>query len=136
MLDFEKNPTPYLEAAKIVASCKKDRIPTVMAILKQGGLEFELDDSLVELLNSDENVIKYRKKVKMPIQSWIPSSDPYVIQLRRAYIQGVSFSNICKKTGANRSALYAYITGKRAKSPKTDSVNAKVSDYLHSIGID
>ncbi len=45
----------YLKAAQIIASCKNDRLPHVLAILHQGGFELEKynDDEfdIVELLN-------------------------------------------------------------------------------------
>ena len=44
----------YLKAASIVASCKNDRLPHVLAILHQGGFELEQhndDVDVVELLN-------------------------------------------------------------------------------------
>lgn len=112
----------YLEAAKIVASCKESRLNIVLDILRKGGFDISSD----AIMNAiEENVsnghsadeIKKFNRMKRYDKRWLKTDDPIILALRNAYLDGVKISTIASAAGITRTALYEYMVGRRQYSP-------------------
>lgn len=118
-MDF--TPEQYLEAAKIVATCKENRLSIVLDILKKGGFDLSNDtvaeaiyDKMLDGYTTEE--IKKYSRLKRYDKRWVKTSDPIVITLRNAYLDGVKISTIAATAGITRTVLYEYMIGRRQYS--------------------
>lgn len=107
----------YLKAARIVANCPKSRLPEVLGILKQGGIEIDLDE-----VERQKNSVG-RKKTTLQSQrseqakeKFLDSNDPCVLKLREAYDLGLSFTHLGRIVGLDKSTLYKYLYAVRLPS--------------------
>lgn len=101
----------YLRAASIVASCKNERLPYVLAYLSKAGLS-----------------------TVCPVQTQEEQRDRYEIMrlLVKAYNDyGISDTTIGKATGLNRAQIRMYRTGERfPKAGRAEYVKAVVEPML------
>lgn len=99
------------EAVEIVRNCPRDRLPYVLAILRQSGFDFP--DAAVELARttrqSKTDRMAYKRKQER--RNWLETDDPSVKMLREAYDTGISFTDVSKLSGINRTVLYSYLKG-------------------------
>lgn len=103
----------YLEAAKIVAKCSKDRLPLVLNLISKSGVELaEEDVKKLRGQSSKSDALKYKRKATEHV-AWKESDDPSVIRMRKAYDNGVSFTSLERESGISRAMLYLYLRGER-----------------------
>lgn len=103
----------YLDAARTVASCSKERLPLVLNLLKKGGVEFtdeEIRKIQTNRFKSDSLELKRKNSEHI---EWDESDDPCVLALREAYNSGVSFTVIGRELGVSRALIYLYLRGER-----------------------
>lgn len=100
-------------AIELINSCRADRLPFVLEILKTEGYEFSEETlRMVKTAKKtvvDKNALR-RAKVKY---DWLPSQDEIVLRLREAYMAGIRFYDIAKLADTNRPVLYEYLKGAR-----------------------
>ena len=100
-------------AIELINSCRADRLPFVLEILKTEGYEFS-EETLRMVKTAKKTVVGKnalrRAKVK---HDWLPSQDEIVLRLREAYMAGVRFNDIAKLAETNRPVLYEYLKGAR-----------------------
>lgn len=101
------------EAIEMIQRCRKDRLPYVLDILKAAGYEFSSGEINLSRANkmSREQMSSYKRNRKH--NEWAESNDETVQLLREAYLVGVSFTDINRLTGINRTVLYEYLKGAR-----------------------
>lgn len=101
----------YLRAASIVASCKNERLPYVLAYLSKAGLS-----------------------TVCPVQTQEEQRDRYEIMrlLVKAYNDyGISDTTIGKATGLNRAQIRMYRTGERfPKAGRAEYIKAVIEPML------
>jgi predicted DNA-binding transcriptional regulator AlpA len=117
----------YLKAARIVANCPKSRLPEVLGILKQGGIEIDAEE-----VNRQRNVVGKKKSTLQSQRSeqskekFHDTDDPCVLKLREAYDLGLSFTHLGRVVGLDKSTIYKYLYADRLPSPamKTKIITA------------
>jgi hypothetical protein len=100
----------YLRAASIVASCKNERLPYVLAYLSKAGLS-----------------------TVCPVQTQEEQRDRYEIMrlLVKAYNDGISDTTIGKAPGLNRAQIRMYRTGERfLKAGRAEYIKAVIEPML------
>lgn len=128
----------YLEAARLIAECKPNKLMYVLAVLRQGGFDV---DSMVSNENSyyanynskltlDE--LRRKKRESRYKDIWINSDDPIVLALRNAYLDGFKVSDISECSGITRTAIYDYMRGSRQYSAFTKE---RFLNAFESLGI-
>ncbi len=108
----------YIEAAKVIGSCKIERLDAVIEIFKKCGIN--LSDSAIskaygnKVTPEDIKTLSINEKRELMVDGkWSDSSDPVVIALRAAYINGCKVSDITKVANIPRTAFYDIIKGNR-----------------------
>ena len=131
----EKNPKTkkeYLEAAKIVATCRENRVPLVVDILRQSG--FEISDELVANVGHEEpktnKMLKARRDKETQRDKWKPTDDEAVLLLRKAYDTGISFTRISEMTHDNRTVLYAYLKDRNVPEYKRQQLIDTLNELM------
>ena len=116
----------YIEAAKVIGSCRIERLDAVLEILKLGGIE--LSDDIISkaygkrMRVEDAMALSVRTKRELITDGkWSESSDPIIITLRNAYLDGAKLSDISRAAGITRTAIYEIIRGNRSCKPSTKS---------------
>lgn len=127
----------YIEAAKIVATCKESRLNIVLDILKKGGFDISSDaimNAIEENVSNGrtEDEIKKFNRMKRYDKRWVKTNDPIILTLRNAYLDGVKISTIASTAGVTRTALYEYMVGRRQYSPW---IAEKFTDAFKSLNI-
>lgn len=120
----------YLEAARIVANCKPSKLPYVLAILKQGGID--VSDKAVKAARENlRDRETYRKELRESKgrDLWVESDNPTCLLLRRIYEAGESIIRLGSVSGVPRCSLYAYIRGITTPSvPVVNRINRAVAE--------
>lgn len=121
----------YLKAARIVANCPKNRLPEVLAILKQGGIEIDLEEA-----KRQRNAVGRKKSTLQSQRSeqekekFIDTDDPCVLKLREAYDLGISFTHLGRIVGLDKTTLYKYLYAERLPSfAMKEKIIAAVNDW-------
>ena len=125
----------YLAAAKVVAECKPSRLPQVLAILKQGGIDVPAADvkaayAKIVAIPSDEERRKDKRKTEGH-REWDETDNEAILRLREAYDAGASFTELSRLTGITRTTLYRYMYGELADNPTRDKHILAVLGKLH-----
>jgi DNA-binding phage protein len=111
----------YLMAAKILARCPTKRLPEVVRLLKEAGVEVdekifgEEEDKRRKLRRErlkDERAAIYDRRF------W-DTQDEFSSALLGAYENGIGISELSKETGLSRTSLYRYIHEKSQPAEKT-----------------
>lgn len=125
----EKN--EYLKAARIVANCPKNRLPEVLAILKQGGIEIDTGE-----VQKQRNAVGKKKSTLQSQRSeqakekFVDTDDPFVLKLREAYDFGISFTHLGRIVGLDKSTLYKYLYATRLPSfAMKEKIIAAINDW-------
>ena len=112
----------YIDAAKIISTCRADRLDAVIDLLRKGGIE--LSESMIhQAYNSQTSIkqtenINLRAKRKNRYESrWKETNDPIIVTLRNAYLDGYKIADIASAASITRTALYEYMRGDRQYSP-------------------
>lgn len=118
------SPTPrdYVDAAKIIGSCKTDRLIAVLDLLKQGGIELSEGIYLKTQPSPNSNFVSYatsseEMRKRRYEGRWTETDDPIIIALRNAYIKGIKIATIASAANLTRTVLYEYMVGRRQYSP-------------------
>ena len=109
---FMEEKDKYLEAAQIVANCKPSKLPYVLTILKQGGID--VSDRAVKAARENlRDRETYRKELRESkgTDLWNDTGDPTCLLLRKIYNDGESIIRLGNVAGVHRSSMYAYIRG-------------------------
>ena len=123
------------KAAKLVASCPRDRLSAVLAILAQSGFDIEnIEQILAESQKMrDEPHIYYRRKYNGMRDNWLDTDNEIALMLRKAYDCNVSFTTLSDLCGINRTQLYQYTRGIKTAS---DITARMIRDSLEKIFAD
>lgn len=115
----------YLKAAKIVSTCPASRLPYVLELLAQSGIELEnMEEAIQAAKVTKRKGIYSRKNGFNKTDKWGDSTDMTVIRLKKAYLDGISFTALGKLSGVNRVSLYKYVEGGRSIPLKNaDAIN-------------
>lgn len=107
----------YYRAAKMVANCPHDRIPYVLQILAQSGINVEQIETIIkEAKVANKRHIYCKRRNDNTRAKWKPSDNDTTLLLRKAYDLNISFSTIQKKCDIDRTSLYKYLWGERLPS--------------------
>ena len=113
-MEKELNTRDYLGAAKMIATCPEKRLPFVLEIIKQSGIDLSMLEDEILKINSSERKRKYNRKTFCKrVTTLAETEDELVLRLQKAYNDKISFMAISKVSGVNRSTLYKYIWGDR-----------------------
>lgn len=123
----------YLEAAKIIAECKPSKLPYVLAVLKQGGIELkpeQLKEAKLNIKDRERYATELRKAKGH--DGWLYTDDPTALRLRELYDCGKSITKLSSVSGIHRSCLYMYIRGKQKPNPATAKLINDAITQLYS----
>ena len=102
----------YLQAAEILATCPRDRLPLICEYLEKAGIDIRPEK--VKSLNSSwryrSSVLK-NHRTDADTSSWQETTDPVVLLMRKAYMSGISMTHLGKDVGMHRSTMYRYMKG-------------------------
>lgn len=119
---MENNAEMYLKAAKLIASCPRDRLELVLQVLEKGGIEFERLDEILERMSAEEKKAIYgKRKNDDKRDNWLKSDNAITLLLREAYDKNVSMTVISNLSGVHRVTLYKYLRGVLAPGAKTST---------------
>lgn len=119
-------PNDYFEAAKLIAGCPANRLPHVLTLLKQSGVDLEksaVRKAYAQAVKAkgDEGKRKEKRKERGH-REWERSDLEAVIRLREAYEAGTSFTELSRLTGINRTTLYRYMYGEITLDEERDTL--------------
>ena len=119
-----------LKAAKVLATCQKDRIPMVVSVLEQGGII--IDETIYSFLSccaiSREDKLKTERQ-KNDRKNWEETDDELSLYLRKAFDDGIDFRKLYERAGLNKSTIYRMMWGRRG----TDFSRTAVKNALDSL---
>ena len=101
----------YLQAAKILATCPTKRLPQVIKMLRDAGID--VDERMIkeEVRNKEEAKMERRGKARE--RNYDPgfwsSDDDFILTLRNAFERGIGISKLSRVTGLSRTTLYRYL---------------------------
>ena len=102
----------YVKAAKIIATCPRERLPMVRELLLKVGIEItEEEVKLALLTDRDRTPTLARSRTEIDTSSWLPSEDPLVLSLRDAFQRGISLTKVGREVGVHRTTMYRYLKG-------------------------
>ena len=102
----------YINAAKIISSCPKERLPYVLKTLEDGGISFDSEE-IKEMCRAvswrDRTVSLTASRSVADTSNWSETTNPCILKLREAYKVGISLTKLSRMVGLNRSTLYKYL---------------------------
>lgn len=122
----------YVKAAHIVATCPKSRLPMVLEILRQGGIEIqpETKDEADEFTEETRrNWLKEKRESEEREEIGFPDDETWVL-LKRAYDEGISFIDLSRKTGIHKTALYHFLHGEKNIQSRRELLMATIREML------
>lgn len=109
----ELKETDYIKAAKLVATCREDRLPMVLEILRQSGIDVSSLNE-VEYTTPVKVAAERRRAERVPRKErWVKTDDPFIDKLRYAYCDGLNMRRLSESSGVGRTAIYNYMNGIR-----------------------
>lgn len=132
-----ENQLDYVKAAEIIAKCPKRKMGVVLATLRKAGYEIDYDKELEDKTDkrSSKETIK-RKRVGASEEKWIESDNPVTLRLRRAYRDGVNFSELSRNAGLDRATVYKYLWGGMKPSAGSAKCVLEALDAIEKSGKD
>lgn len=121
-MENEQVQSCYIQAAKIISSCPKNRLKLVLSVLTQGGIDcsdLTISDAVetrMEEFETYEDFARHQRE-KRYNGRWMKTTNPVVLSLRNAYLDGHKISDIAKAAHITRTALYEFMHGRRTISP-------------------
>ena len=112
----------YLNAAKIIATCPKARLPYVLKILEQGGIAFDSDEIAKmcdDLSGSDRTSSLISSRADIDMTEWTQTTNCCILKMREAYKKGLSLTKLGRKVGLNRTTLFKYLRAYIVPKPAT-----------------
>lgn len=122
----------YVKAAHIVATCPKSRLPMVLEILRQGGIEIqpESEDEAYEFTEeARRNWLKEKRETEGGEKNGNPDDEVWVL-LKRAYDEGISLIKLGNKVGLHKTTVYHYLRGDRPITYKREALAATIKEML------
>lgn len=101
------------QALIAVSTCRVDRLPYVLDILRRSGYEFSNDAIQLARTTQSNKIQRVAKRRKVAKKAWLETDDEAVELLREAYFLGMSITDINRRTGINRTVMYEYLKGTR-----------------------
>lgn len=130
---MENNAEVYLKAAKLIASCPRDRLELVLQVLEKGGIEFERLDEILERMSVGEKKVIYgRRPNDNKRDNWLESDNAVTLLLREAYDKNVSMTVISNLSGVHRVTLYKYLRGLTQPNYKTSAAITEAIEKIFS----
>lgn len=132
---MENETDKYLEAARIVAECKPSKLPYVLAILREGGINIE-DDVKVppvkDIKGENRRAMWLGKKRKQHVpQEWNDTDDEAIIVMREAFMSGISVTQFAEAAGIHRTNVYRFLEASR---PITEYSRDRIIMGLQKLG--
>lgn len=122
----------YVEAARIIATCPKSRLPMVLEILRQSGIEIQPEPEAV-VYRTPEDVrkgwLKEKRETEGRVGKGYPDSGTWIL-LKRAYDEGVSFIELSRRTGIHKTALYHFLHGEKNIQSRTELLESTIREML------
>ncbi len=122
----------YVKAAHIVATCPKARLPMVLEILRQGGIEIqpETEDEAYKFTEETRrNWLKEKRETEGGEKNGDPDDEVWVL-LKRAYDEGISLIKLGNKVGLHKTTVYHYLRGDRPITYKREALAATIKEML------
>lgn len=122
----------YVKAAHIVANCPKARLPMVLEILRQGGIEIqpETENEAYKFTEEDRrNWLKEKRETEGGEKNGDPDDEVWVL-LKRAYDEGISLIKLGNKVGLHKTTVYHYLRGDRPITYKREALAATIKEML------
>lgn len=119
-----------LRAAKILATCPRERIPMVVQVLEQSGIT--VDEALYRasagIASTKEDRLR-RERERNDRKNWKETDDELVLYLRQAFDDGIDFKKLREITGLNKTTIYRFLWGRRGE----DSTRELIRDGLDEL---
>lgn len=122
----------YVKAAHIVATCPKARLPMVLEILRQGGIEIqaEMEETAAHATEqSRRDWLKEKRESEEREEIGFPDDEAWVL-LKRAYDEGISFVDLSRKTGIHKTALYHFLHGEKNIQSRRELLMTTIREML------
>ena len=134
MDEKEKNlvTADYVKAAHIVANCSKARLPMVLEILRQGGIEIQQGAELQIVRTAEDakrNWLKEKREAEGKEEVGYPGDETW-IWLKRAYDEGISLIELSKRTGIHKTALYHFLHGEKNILSRRELLESTIKEML------
>lgn len=112
----------YYRAAKLLVSCPRERLPVVVDLIQKSGINMDEVEKERMLAESDrqERLLEIRKSADK--SKWLPTDNSFVLFLREAFDEGISFKEVCNMTGLNKSTVYRCLWGERKGTAHTQAL--------------
>lgn len=120
------------DLAELVARCRKDRLPYVLAILKEAGADIHamsIASESARLASAD--VANSRKNIDK--SKWSGTTNKTVLRMRKYYEDGMNMYSLSRVTGINRTSLYMYMWGSRGISQQRERIINEGLDDLEEL---
>lgn len=120
-----------LRAAKILATCPKERIPMIAEIFKASGVVIRDEDIQCFAKTHTERVNTLKEnREDIDTSSWMPTTDKCALRLREAFMDGISMTSLANKVGLHRTLLYKYMWGVLKPKPKRAYAIMEAADEM------
>ena len=122
----------YVKAAHIVATCQKARLPMVLEILRQGGIEIqaETEEAATQATKqSRQDWLKEKRESEEREEIGFPDDETWVL-LKRAYDEGISFIDLSRRTGIHKTALYHFLHGEKKIQGRRELLESTIREML------
>ena len=122
----------YVKAAHIVATCSKARLPMVLEILRQGGIEIQAEteaNALQTTEQSRKDWLKEKRESEEREEIGFPDDETWVL-LKRAYDEGISFIDLSRRTGIHKTALYRFLHGEKNIQSRRELLMTTIREML------
>ena len=122
----------YVKAAHIVATCPKARLPMVLEILRQGGIEIqaEMEETATQTTEqSRRDWLKEKRESEEREEIGFPDDETWVL-LKRAYDEGISFIDLSRRTGIHKTSLYHFLHGEKNIQSRRELLMTTIREML------
>ena len=113
-----------IKAARLIRNCPMEKIPLVVEVLRQGGFDItdkSFDEARQIAMKVETANLRGSRSVADK-SKWIWTDNEFVLMLREAYDDGISFPDICERTGLNKSTVYRCLWGEKVGSQRTQKL--------------
>ena len=127
----------YYKAAKMVANCPRDRVPAVLAILEQSGINVDTIDEIIKTatVETKTNHIYCKRRNNGMRGNWLDTDNEIALMLRKAYDYNVGFTTLSNLCGLHRTILYHYMRGLKTPTPQNaETIKETLNKIFADIG--
>lgn len=122
----------YVKAAHIVATCPKARLPIVLEILRQGGIEIQTETEEATTQTAEQSRkdwLKEKRETEGGEKNGDPNDRVWVL-LKQAYDEGISLIKLGNKVGLHKTTIYHYLRGDRPITYKREALESAIREAL------